>query len=355
MDFTRDSSKRIWLKLASLVTVPDYVKTVVALDLEDLSKAASSEFADPSVKMYSIGSPGDTWLSAMYFHVSPPVLKKASLDCIGGRITEAASIYGIQADIDRAIGELAAGQVKTAAAKDEDTYGWIVKDASGAVVAKRYCIADSRGVKKASDYFDSYRFKYPFDVRRQVAKFIVKKANQHRIPLDTLPPSVLREAGYGIPHLANLSDEIERRSMICKDAEVKAVFNCIGSVIGVTPVPELMQCLDKIAEIVDYFDRLTGLDKEYGRGILSPSDLVYSVPVPEASKELDNAVKLAAYVFDVRRLAGLGKKAFACMGPEFGEAICNARGAVVPGQLKGELEKLSARYRHILEAELKVL
>ena len=354
MDFTRDSSKRTWIKLASQVTVPDYVKAVVALDMEDLTKIASAEFAYPAVKMYPVGSPGDTWLSAMYFHVSPPAMKKASLDAIGGSIRRAAAIYGIVADVDKAIAELS-GQEKSASYREEDTYGWIVKDASGDVVARRYCIADSRGVSKAASYFDQYRLKYPFDVRRQVAKFIVKKANHYHIPLESIPPSVLREAGYGVPHLANLSDEIERRSLLCKDADVKAVFNNIGTVLSVATAAELLQGLDKVAETIDYFDRLVGLDKEYGRGILSPSDLVYSVPLTEASREFDHAVKLAAYVFDVRALAGLGKKAFACMGSEFGSAICDARGAVVPSQLRTELEKLSARDRHILEAELRIL
>jgi len=353
MDFMRDNSKRVWLRLASSITVPDYVKQEVVLDADDLRKLAATEFADPAARMYPVNSPGNTWLSAMYFHVCPPALKQASLKYISDSIKSAAEIYGISKDIDRAKGELEASQEKAASASDEDLYGWIVKDEAGNVTAKRYCIADIKGVEKAASYFDQNRFKYPFGVRRTISQFIVKKASQHGVALDKLPGCVLRESGYGIPHLSNLVDEIERRSLLCKDADVKMVFNNLGTLIEVTPGDELLQCLDKLAETIDHFDHIVGLDQQYGKGILSPSDLIYSVSLPEASDELDCAVKLAAYVFDVRKLAGLGKQAFAVMGTEFQTAVSDSQGSVDPVKLRHELEKLSSRDKHILESELK--
>ena len=121
MDFVSDNSKRVWLKLASSVTVPDYVKQEVVLDTEDLRKLASTEFADPATRMYPVNSPGNTWLSAMYFHISPPSVGKASREFISNYIKQAAEIYGISKDIEKAVGELATRQEKTAAAGDEDT------------------------------------------------------------------------------------------------------------------------------------------------------------------------------------------------------------------------------------------
>lgn len=353
MDFISDNSKRVWLKLASSVTVPDYVKQEVVLDMEDMKKLASTEFADPAIREYPVNSPGNTWLSAMYFHVSPSSVKQASKEFISNYIKQAAEIYGISKDIESAIGELAVRQEKTAAVNDEEIYGWVERDSTGTITSKRYCIADKTGVTKAANYFDQYRFKYPFEVRRTVSKFIVKRASQFGVALDKLPVCVLRESGYGIPNLKNLSEEIERRSLLCKDAEIKMVFNNLGTVIDVAPADELLQCLDKIAETIDHFDRIVGLDKQYGNGILSPADLVYSVPITEASRDMDCAVKLAAYVFDIRKLAGLGKKAFAIMGTDFQNAVSDSKDHVSLDKLKIELEKLSSRDKHILESELR--
>jgi hypothetical protein len=353
MDFIRDESKRTWIKLASMVTVPSYVKEEIVLDTTDMKKMAANEFADIARHIFPIGTPGNTWLSAMYFHVNKDNLgvKKAEVDYIASRLYKAVDTYGIREDVGKAISELSTS-VKVAASNEDDAYGWVVKDASGKVTARRYRIEDARGVTKAASYFSGYRFQYPFDTRRQIGKFIFRKAAQYGIDIETLPGCVVREAGYGVPNIDRLKDEIERRSLLCKDADVKAVFNNLSTVIELLPVSELTQGLDKLAETIDHFDHIVGLHNEYGRGILSPADIVYSMPLTKTASDLDNAVKLAAYVFDVRKLAALGVDVFGCMGSEFTDAVVK-EGSVDPSLLLQEIEKLSALDRHILESELR--
>lgn len=354
MDSIRDNSRRTLIMVTSMVRVPDYVSNHSPVDTEDAVKLAASQFADMATRMFPIDSPASTWLSNAYFHINRGRLavKEATADIILGRINEAGQIYGIEKDLKEVTDQLSVMAKEASADSDDANYGWIVKDASGRTTGRRYFIGDADGVRKAANYFATYRDKYPFQLRKSIAGFILKKASQHSVLLESLPGLVQREAGMGVPNIANLRDDLERRAIMCKDAEIKAAFNDLSSMICSSEPEEVAKNLDKIAELLDEYDRTTGLDKKYGKGILTPADIVYEVTLKEAQDSVDSVVKLAAYVFDVRKLSELGTEVFECMGPDFVAGITK-NGCVDPAMLKSSLDKLSAVDKHILESELK--
>ena len=234
----------------------------------------------------------------------------------------------------------------------DSSYGWIIKDAEGKVIARKYKVVNKAGVMKAANYFDRNRAKYPIKTRRQISRFITKKAHQYGEDLTLLPSSVIKEAGAGVPDISQMVEEIERRVLQVKDAEIKDMLNSISAVFSVSNGTELGESLEKIAELIDSIDRCTGLDKLYGKGIQMPADIVYSLPCEKVASEADKAIKLGSYVFDLTKLASLDPQKYSILGDNFINSIKTAAGTIDYTKLKYNLEKLSQVDKYILEDSL---
>jgi hypothetical protein len=369
MDVLHDNSFRTWTKIASVVgaqNIPDYVRNYTPPDEQSASSMLDTDFADPGKRAFPIDSRASTWLSAAYFtaanpeYVLPNGVKHATPSNVTAAwplraIYKASEAWGISGDIAklRTAFQVDAGQTKQAS-DIETNYGWIVKDASGNVTARRYGVFDTAGLSKASTYFDTNRRHYPLAVRTGIARFLMQKAAEYGIEYEQLHGSVLREAGYGIPRKSVIMRELNERALLAKDAECGVLLANVNRLIGTGSDQEVATNLDKIAETIDAFDQAEDLTRYYGRRIGHPSDFLCSVTFKQAEAFVANTVRLRKLSFDVQKLADdpeFGKAAELAMGPDFAASIT----ALDTTKLAATLRELPQADRGALEDSIVAL
>jgi len=342
MDLLHDLSGRRWLELADRheAIIPAYVMTSEMPSKEAAAELEDALFADPARRLFPVDTPAATWLSAAYFLKNAATLpyKKDEKAFVLARIEKAAEIHGVRGDTEKIAAAIQAEDGTEKQAEDNDeNYGWVmVSEATGQVLARKYPMFDDRGVKMASSYFDENRSHYPMAIRRTIARNIMKRAEVHGVGIDELHPSVLREAGYGIPRKDVLMEEILERAYLTKDAECAVLLANINEMIAALPEEDIAQSLDKIAEVIEAYDRTSDLTRYYGTKILMPADFLFDVNMKTAEELVADAVELDRHVFSLTKLAELPAQMYQeILGEEFAKAI------VKSGTTQVDKEKLA--------------
>lgn len=327
-DFLNDNSNRIWLQIGEkhASEVPTYVMNYTMPTKEAASQIEEELYADPARRLFPIDTPAATWLSAAYFMKQGDNLpyKKGEKAYVKACIDKAASIHGISEDVIKIAKAIEnETEPEKQAEDDNDSYGWVMRNShTNEVIARKYPMFDGRGVKMASSYFDENRSHYPLAIRRMIARNIMKRAEIHSVGIDDLNPSVLREAGYGIPRKDVLMEEILERAYLTKDAESAILLANINEMVANMPQEEVAQSLDKIAEVIEAFDQTSGLDKYYNTKILMPADFLFDINLKTAEEALVDSVELDRHVFSLTKLAELPTELYQnILGDEFVKAV----------------------------------
>lgn len=355
MDILHDNSFRSWVKIGNTCAdiIPPYVREYIPLDDEKASKLANADFADPARRLFPLVDEPSTWLSAAYFTKNAEELpyKQPEHEYVLIQIKQAAYIFGIEKDVEQIIDALSEQTEKVAAEDDNSNYGWvIVHGTTGEVLDRLYPMFDANGVKRAMDYFDAYRDRYPIGIRRTIARNILNKAAQYIVEPT---PTVKRESGCGIPRKDVLMEELLERAHLTKDAELSIALANINELIAGIPDREIGDNLDKIAEVVDAFDRANGLVKYYGKQLLMPADFIFDVDLKTAEAALEDSVELDKYVFSVTKLAQVSPAVFGnVLGEEFVTRVTDEGGKIVVSKLADELYSLPKPDRSALENAL---
>ena len=306
MDVLHDNSFRKWVKIATLLgieQVPHYVRQYTLPDEKTASTLSDGLFADPVNRLYPVGDKASTWLSAAYyaFDAFSPGVKIA--EDVWQAINNAAAIYSITDDIVKVRKDLVAAFATKEASAEDSNYGWLERDGSGNVTGRRYPMFDSDGVRKAASYFDENRKHYGISMCRTVAGNILRKAAEYGLDTNDLPASIEREAGMGLPRRTVIMRELNERAELSKDAENGALLANISRLVGASDDTELHSNLEKIAEVLEQFDKLEGLTTHYGKGITYPTDFLFGISIKEADAFVAQSVKLHRYIFNVEKLA----------------------------------------------------
>ena len=360
MDIIHDNSRRQLMQLAAIVgagNLPDYVQDYSVPDAKIASALGDEFYADPGKRLYPIDSKGAAWLSAGYYVMSKQaesfedLTKHPTLMAI----KFAADVYGIGPDVDKLVQAIAtfSGATKNAAASDDD-YGWLIKNAAGDVIRRRYPMFDATGVVKAAMYFDENRRHYPLDVRKGIAGKIVEKAAKYGV--SGLPESVRKEAGEGIPRRSVIMQELGERAKLAKDAEFAQLVDNVNKLLKTADEAEIVEAMDKLASTIEAFDQAEGLVRHYGTKISYPADFLMSITAKEAQDFAARTVVLKQHAFDVEKLAKCVPldQFEAALGEEFAKKIA-AAGAVVAKQLKAALEALPPAEKSALEKHLTLI
>lgn len=345
MDVLHDNSFRTLAQLDQRCSIPSYVTDYDLPTKEASDGMRASEFADTYRRLYPIGSPALTWLSAAYFAKNASeVYSPDEASYVRDQIKRAASIYGIAEDVDKA---LSVWDQETKQASDEDVYAFVKRDAAGNVLERGFPIVDANGVKLACDYFAAYRAEYTFDERQQIAANIIKKAEAFGTQVNG---TVLREAGKGIPSKELIMGEILYRAQKAANTEIGVKLAEVNEALDSATTEELIENLDKIAAMIDDFDAAAGLRGEYGKSLLMPADVVYSLDVKAAEEWESDAVELDKYVFSLKKLAELPLAAYhEVLGPDFAESVKSADNKVDLGKLSDNLFSLPRPDKMALE------
>ena len=332
MDITHDGPHAVLIQINDKYGLPDYVKKAEDVFLqENVDKLPDRLFADPVNRRYPISSKADTWLSAAYFAKTAeddgynPMLKDVIRDTIKG----AACIYGIEDDVKSIMDKIENPPQEKSAADDDMNYGY--------PDGHMYPMFDAAGVKLAGEYFEENRNNYPIDMRRTIARNIMRKAAELTVDI---PDVVRREACVGMPRVDFMSIQIVDRAGRAPNEKLASAMMELNKGLLAATMSDLVPVLEKTAEAIAQFDEITGLDQQYGRTVLAPADFMFDVSTKEAEAYVEDAVQLGKYIFSLEKLAELPENVYAdALGDEFVERVKTA-GAIDRAKLSDELNSL---------------
>jgi hypothetical protein len=346
MDAISDNSRRTLIEISRERQLPTYVLAAEILDKEASAGLDDELFADVARRQYPLHDAGNTWLSAAYFAKGHDDIPPKVADHVEQRIRAAAKIHGITADVEPLF-----ATVKAAASPEDDdaNYGIVIRDQAGNVVRKLYPMLDGDSVKMAMERFARERGLYPLGPRRQIASQITKRAEICGIPV---PAVIFREAGRGFPVKQIMMTELLERAQLVKDAEAAQLLANVNEVVAAANAQELLAVLDKIAEVVDSVDRLSGFHRLYGRKLLPPADFIYAMTEKEAAAMVADSVPLNRHTFSIRKLAELDPEVFAVLGDDFPRELATADGKTNAEKLAAILPTLPLPDKELLENHL---
>lgn len=316
-----------WKAAASSSDAPEFVKSA---EIPDTAGTPTGCFADIVHDELPCGDAAQTWLSARAF------AKRASAgayDRVAGlradiesRIRTSARVFGVEEQVDAAL----AVPKQAEAAHGDGDYGWV----DGGT--RKYPLFDASHVKRACTYFEENKYKYPFTMRSAIANRIIEKAAEFGIPRAEIPFGVYKTAGHGFARPDNVVNELVVRAEECGDAHAD-VADALAA--AAEKVAELgMDALagggaEKIAELVEDADVITGRYKSYGRLTLPPEDFLFDIDIKTAEDAVSDMIEIGSDVLSLRKLAELPEELYdGVFGDGFAES-CKTAGAIDPEKL----------------------
>ena len=316
---------------------PEYVVKSRMLTKQAAEKIPDALFADRTNRRYPIDTKANTWLSAAYFaktaeqdNYSTKVMK----DYVESVIKLAADKHGIRKDVDEVFERYSRKPVEKTAADDESNYGWPSE--------RKYPMFDERGVKLACSYFDENAFNYPPAMRREIAKRILTKCAEYGVrPSDR----VRTEAGQGFQMREYVAAQLADRIKACGNRGNLKMASAMADVMHTLltrPLKSYVGDIEKVAGIVDSFDRLAGFDNEYGTRFHSPAEIFHGRSIKEAQDFFDDSIRLGPDVFSIRKLAGLPMSLFTdALGDDFGDSVRSVKVMRITKKVPGGVARIT--------------
>lgn len=301
MDILQDRGfiSLLGIKTAHPELVPEFVDSA---DLSAIKVAAptlsSSEFANDIAREYPIGDKPQVWLAAAYFSKSAADLQLGPemREYVSERIKFAADIYGIRDEVDKIMTVLSSEK----SAEVEQHWGWSDN------ICTKYPLHTADLVKLAMPYFEKNRDMYPFNMRREIAGNIYKRASSLNIDVSE---AIRKEAGIGYPDRFAAIDAMNDRVARIKTAnpELASKLEAYSGEIKIAGTEDLMQAVDAAVEAVEAVDKAAGF-RYTGKGsatmlVERPVDLFYSISPKMAQDDSQRYIKLNRYIFDCEKLA----------------------------------------------------
>lgn len=295
--------------------VPTFVKDAGIVDENDISGLPPASFADP-MRRLPTHTKAATWLSCLAFYsgeagdptgVAPVKLEKA------------AAFWGIE-DECRTI---STNMAKEAAIPTDADFA-MVAEVDGHRI-RRFPIRGPGNVKSSADELEKSAGSYPYHLRRNAAKAILKRANELGVKLAN-HNSMERTAGLGIGNPADITQALLLRSNLVKDAEIRQrLVKLANSTRGMEPK---LDTLDKLAGLIDAADRAAGLYKYYGT-IQTPEELCYTRTSAQLQEKRASFIELTTgQAVPKEKLAAMDADRFSALGEDFVSSIAGDDGRV---------------------------
>jgi len=274
----QDPSYHTFYDIARTVEIPAFVKEASAED-SDVCCMTGDVFGDPARRKYPLNNRSNTWLSRQYFERERKGYDQKTAALVEQRIGKAAKFWGLS------------GEVKRLAA-DESRH--VIRIYENAKQLFDVELQGPQHYKEAAEHLETHKKEYPYSVRRSFARGLLTAPDEFKAPLKEHTQTYLEKAaGFGMTTRARMSHSILSRVANCADVhtELSSRLTKLSSLtddLSVTPA-----LLHKVAVMLDYVDRATGLIRYYDRGIDSPEESLFSIIEKQAQEALDNGVALS--------------------------------------------------------------
>ena len=325
LDHTQDVSGAEIHRLTSLYQPPEFVKQASHERLcGDPETQAAHLYGDPVTRTWPLHSAPATWMSSLFFFNKQAELSPSVADRVESRILQAAQYFQILPQVQA---------LQTKVAHDAKHQLHQVPDADFALVwrtdettERHYPLRNPTEIKTAEAWFMKYRSEFDWEDRRTIASKIHEKAAQHAVPLE-YQDVIAKTAGYGFAPTSDIVDMLQARAAMVQRTHgtLATEMHKLASLIQKQGI-ELRDSgtRDKIAGIIDRFDRETKLTQLYDAGGLPrPEDVMFKVTEKAASEFVQQHVQLqSGAVYEKAALATLPlQHVQQWMGDEFADAV----------------------------------
>jgi len=327
LDHTRDISGRETHRLLSLYPAPDFVKNASHERLNgDPEKLARHLYAEPRQKLYPCHTAPATWMSALWFNENRAQFDSKTAAAIDGRISAAASYFGIAG----MIGEMHE-KMASAAADDlnqlPDSDFAIVWRADSGETERHWPLRNATEVKFASAHFKRYRDEFVFSDRYKIANKILDKAMAYGADISPAEGCLDSAAGRGLCAVKVAAELLrDRAKRIARShTALSQELTKLAELIESNPLESAREeCRIKLAGIVDQVDRDTKLQRLYNEGGLPrPEEVLFAINEKVAQDFMSDHVETTTG--NVYALADLEKLAVedirAALGDDFADAV----------------------------------
>jgi len=330
-----------WRSCTSDEGAPAYVKSA-SFPEESPAVSRRAFYADAARQELPCNSREETWASARYFakHASDEDYRYTRAD-VEYNLQKAAEMFGIADDIAKVLTHTE--EVKTAS---DDDYGWVRNG------ERKYPMFDAHGVKLAAEYFEDNKFKYPFPMRNEIAKNILKKASEFGVDV---PDGIRKTAGHGVARPDNVINELTIRAELCHDADTGLALAKMAEHVAEKGAEALDGATDKIAELVEDVDVIENWRGRYGKDMSAPEDFLFDMDVKQAEAIVNDVIEIGGDALSLSKLAELPDEVFDdVLGEGFAESVKEA-GAIDPKKLGEALASKSAEDLNELSSALRRL
>lgn len=308
-----------WRSCASEDGAPTYVKSA-GFPEEAPPASRHAFYADAVAEELPCNSRAETWASARYFakHAGDEAYRGIRAD-VEYNLQKAAELFGISEDVAKVLTHTE--EVKTASDSD---YGWVRPG------ERKYPMFDAHGVKLAAGYFEDNKFKYPFPMRNEIAKSILRKAAEFGVEV---PDGIRKTAGHGVARPDNVINELTIRAELCHDPDTGLALAKMAEHIAENGAEALNGSTEKIAELVEDTDVIENWRGRYGKDMSAPEDFLFDMDVKQAEAIVNDVVEVGGDALSLSKLAQLPDEVFDdVLGEGFAESVKEA-GAIDPRKL----------------------
>jgi hypothetical protein len=330
-----------WRACVSEEDAPAYVKSA-SFPEAALQPSRRSFFADQVAGELPCNSREETWASARYFakHASDECYSRIRAD-VEYNLQKAAEMFGISEDVAKVLTHSV--EVKTASDAD---YGWVREG------VRKYPMFDAHGVKLAAAYFEDNKFKYPFPMRNEIAKNILRKAAEFSVEV---PDGIRKTAGHGVARPDNVINELAIRAELCHDPDTGIALAKMAEYVAEHGAEALAGATEKIAELVEDTDVIESWRSRYGKDMSAPEDFLFDMDVKQAEAIVNDVVEIGGDALSLSKLAELPDEVFDnVLGEGFAASVKEA-GAIDPRKLGEALAAKSIEDLNELSHALKRL
>lgn len=325
IDVVADSNHQVLNRIKQLIGLPDYVKTASLVTLDQVVRLPLTAFADVANRRFPLHTKAAAWLAQTYFDECRHLYSTKQAQAVQDKITKAACYWGIVEHVKEASDKLRATQQPNPGELSDADYAMVVK--TGNETKRMLPIHSVANVKAAAAHLYNNRMKYPYEWRKIAARKILHKARELGITdIDTDAAIYLDKAaslGSAIP--ARVAEKLANRTLMLgkKDhTEKVAMAKLVKTVNGMKTIPE-QAVMEKLAQIIDRFDREHGLYHYYDQGVDTPEEIFFDLTQKSAAELRDNYVQLTTG--SVVPFAALAKveldKVASVVGADFAKAV----------------------------------
>ena len=282
MDFSHDENKTQFLAVCDIFGLPEYVKSAVAEEQEDLSTLQPSAFA--GIREYPVHTKAATWMSCAYFTMNEDQLHRNEREFVKSRLEKCAKEWGVD------FSGIQKDYCVATAVHEPVKYALVEKDQSENEV--KLCPIDTReDVRAAASWLYDNRTKLPYSWRNKIAKAVINEAGDYDGILLPHIDYLNKAAGYGASAPEDIATALAARSRMIDDQQIQdAIMKVAGDL---QPRKFNYEAQQKFASLLADIDEGFGITRFYNSFLPLPEETVCGLTAKEASEIVNTSLVLA--------------------------------------------------------------